>query len=143
MLETALSTSSGKMQYDAYPILTGIPMTQAACMGMATQSAQYGLSPQAMWPVARSTALPSGEVYHEVQYGQTLWALAIQYETTISEIKRLNHLSSEVIAPDQKLLIKTGATQPAPALPFPSPFATQTFFQTLTATPTLTPAATA
>ncbi|MFZ5910479.1 MAG: LysM peptidoglycan-binding domain-containing protein [Chloroflexota bacterium] len=127
VLETALSTSSGKMQYDAYPILTGIPMTQAACVGMITQAAQYGLSPQEMLPVTRNTALPGGEVFHEVQYGQTLWTLAIQYDTTIAEIKRLNNLSSEVIAPGQKLLIKTSATQPAPAslTPPPSPVATQ------------------
>lgn len=121
VLETALSTSSGMMQYDAYSILTGIPLTQAACVGMITQAAQYGLSSQDMLPVTRSTALPGGEVYHEVKYGQTLWTLAIQYDTTIAEIKRLNNLASEVIAPGQKLLVKTGATQPAPDPLTPSP----------------------
>ena len=114
VLETAWSTSSGQMQSDAYPILTGIPQTQTACMGMATEAAQYGLLPQGIAPVIRSTALPNGDVIHEVQYGQTLWSLAIQYKTTIAEIKRLNHLSSDVISPKQKLLIRTGATQPAP-----------------------------
>ncbi len=146
VLETALSTNSGKMQYDAYPILTGIPMTQAACIGLATQAAQYGLSPQDMLPVTRNTALPGGEVFHEVQYGQTLWTLAIEYDTTIAEIKRLNNLSSEVIAPGQKLLIKTGATQPAPAslTSPPSLVATQTYPVALASpvAPTLTQVAT-
>ncbi len=119
VLETAWSTSSGQMQYDAYAILTGIPQTQTACYGMATESAQYGLLPQDVAPVFRSTALPNGDVIHEVKYGQSLWFLAIQYKTTIAEIKRLNHLSSNVISPGQKLLIKTGATQPAPGAKSP------------------------
>jgi len=113
VLETALSTGSGQMQNVSYPILTGIPQTQTACYGMYTQAAQYGLSPQDMLPVMRNTALPNGDVIHEVKYGQTLWTLAIQYGTTIAEIKRLNHLPSDVISPGQKLLICTGATQPA------------------------------
>ncbi len=128
VLETAMSTSSGQMQYDAYPILTGIPQTQTACYGMSTQAAIYGLSPQAMMPVLRNTALPNGDVIHEVKYGQTLWTLAIQYGTTIAEIKRLNRLNSDVISPGMKLLIKIGATQPAPdpRTPSPSPVPTRT-----------------
>ena len=119
VLETAWSTSSGQMQYDAYPILTGIPQTQTACYGIYTQAATYGVSPEEMLPVTRNTALPNGDVIHEVKYGQALWTLAIQYDTTIAEIKRLNHLSSNVISPGQKLLIKTGATQPAPGAKSP------------------------
>jgi uncharacterized protein YkwD len=129
VLETAFSTSSGQMQYDAYPILTGIPQTQAACYGMYTEAAKNGLLPQDMLPVYRNTALPGGEVIHEVKYGQTLWTLAIQYGTTIAEIKRLNRLSSDVIAPGMKLLILTGATQPPPdpRTPSPTPVPTRTF----------------
>ena len=128
VLETALSTSSGQMQYDAYPILTGIPQTQTACYGIYTQAAEYGVSPQEMLPVSRNTAMPNGDVYHEVKYGQALWTIAIQYDTTILEIKKLNRLSSDVISPGMKLLVKTGATQPAGTpSPSPSPLATQTF----------------
>jgi len=41
----------------------------------------------------------------------------------------LNHLSSDVIFPGQKLLIKTGATQPPPdpRTPSPTPVPTRTF----------------
>ena len=129
VLETALSTSSGQMQYDAYPILTGIPQTQSACYGMYTQAATLGVSINDILPVTRNTAMPNGDVYHEVKYGQALWTLAIQYNTTSAEIKRLNHLSSDVIFPGQKLLIKTGATQPPPdpRTPSPTPVPTRTF----------------
>lgn len=116
VLETALSTASGQMQYDAYPILTGIPQTQAACYGMYTQAATMGVSVDQMLPVLRNTAMPNGDVYHEVQYGQTLWSVAIQYGTTIEQIRRLNNLPlTPVIYPGQKLLIQKNATQPAPA----------------------------
>jgi hypothetical protein len=142
VLETALSTSSGQMQYDAYPILTGIPQTQTACYGIYTQAATYGVSPEEMLPVTRNTALPNGDVIHEVKYGQALWTLAIQYDTTIAEIKRLNHLSSDVISPGQKLLIKTGATQPAPGTGMPpTAAATQNSFVVTPVSRTPTPSA--
>lgn len=117
VLETALSTGSGQMQYDAYPILTGIPQTQAACYGVYTQAATMGVSVDQMLPVRRNTARPDGDVIHEVQYGQTLWSIAIQYGTTIEQIRRLNNLPpTPMIYPGQKLLIQKNATQPAPAV---------------------------
>ena len=114
VIETALQTASGKMQYDAYPILTGIPQTQTAYSGMATLAAKNGLPPQYSLPVKVSTAQPNGDVVHVVQYGQTLWSIAITYHTTIKQIQSLNHLSSIVIIDGQKLLVVKGATQPVP-----------------------------
>jgi LysM repeat protein len=114
VLETALRTKSGQMQHTAYPILTSIPVTQAACMGWVTQNAQYGDLSQYSVPVALSTARPDGDVVHEVKYGQTLWSLAIEYKVTIQQIKRLNNLSDDTIIPGWKLLIQKMATQPVP-----------------------------
>lgn len=114
VLETALQTNSGKMQSTAYDILTGIPATQAACIGLSTQDAEYSNLSQYSIPVAMSTARPDGDVIHEVKYGQTLWSIAIQYSTTIERIKRLNNLTSNTIVPGWTLLIQKGATQPVP-----------------------------
>jgi uncharacterized protein YkwD len=114
VLETALQTNSGKMQSTAHDILTGIPATQAACIGLSTQDAEYGNLSQYSIPVAMSTARPDGDVIHEVKYGQTLWSIAIQYSTTIAQIKRLNNLTSDTIVPGWTLLIQKGATQPVP-----------------------------
>jgi uncharacterized protein YkwD len=115
VLETALSTASGQMQYEAAAIMTGIPMTVTACYGEATQYAANSLLPQYSIPVARATALPSGEVIHEVKYGQALWSIAIQYGTTIDNLRRLNNLpATPVIYPGQKLIVQKNATQPAP-----------------------------
>ena len=123
VLETALSTPSGQNQGTAQDILTGIPMTEAACMGWATQSAELGPLAQYSIPVALSTALPDGDVVHEVKYGQTLWSIAIEYKTTIEQLKRFNGLVGDTVIPGWKLLVQKGATQPAPPTPtfIPSP----------------------
>jgi LysM repeat protein len=117
VLETAYSTPSGRNQSTASGILTGIPMTQSACMGWSTQSAEMGSLAQYSVPVALSTARPDGDVVHEVKYGQSLWSIAIQYKTTIAELKRLNGLTDDTVLQGWKLLVQKGATQPAPASP--------------------------
>lgn len=114
VLETALQTTSGQMQYEAAAILTGIPMTVTACSGGATQYASDSKLPQYSIPVIRSTALPDGDVIHEVKYGQTLWSIAIQYGTTMEQIRKLNHLFTDVIQPGQNLVVMHSATQTAP-----------------------------
>lgn len=113
VLETAFSTPSRKHQGTAYEILTAIPVTQAACMGLRTPGAGYDMSQYSI-PVALSTARPDGDVVHEVKYGQTLWSIAIEYKTTIEQLKRLNNLSDDTVIPGWKLLVKKGATQPVP-----------------------------
>ena len=115
VVETALQTKSGQMQSDASVYLTGIPMTQAAYSSMATLAAENGLLPQNVAPVFINTALPDGNVYHEVKYGQTLWSIAISYGATIKQIQQLNGISDTNLRTGQKLLVLKGATQPAPA----------------------------
>lgn len=134
VLETALSTPSRRHQGTAYDILTSVPMTQAACMGWSTPGSGYVDLSQYSVPVALSTARPDGDVVHEVKYGQTLWSIAIEYGTTIEQLKRLNNLQDDTVVSGWKLLVKKGATQPAPPTP--------TFIlhsQIQMATPTLTP----
>lgn len=114
VLETAWQTRSGQMQSDAYPILTGIPMTQSAYVVDATQAAINGAASQYSIPVAVNTAMPNGEVYHEVEYGQSMWSIAITYHTTIRQIQQLNHLQTTDINVGEKLLVIKGATPSAP-----------------------------
>jgi len=144
VLETALQTRSGLMQYGASAMLTGIVQTQAAYSGMETFAAEHGLSPQYLVPIAISTARPDGDVVHEVQYGQSLWSLSDMYHISVDEIKRLNGLIDDTVVPGWKLLIQKSATQPAPPTPtfiLNTPNQTQAAFPTLTltATPILTP----
>lgn len=142
VLETALKTPTNQHQSPAYAILTNIPVTQAACLGAATLNADGSISQYSI-PVAVSTALPDGDVIHEVKYGQTLWSIAIQYNTTIEQLKRLNNLTTDVIAPGWKLLVQKGATQPAPSSAVEMTITSQTptnqISPTFTATPSSTP----
>jgi LysM repeat protein len=133
VLETALQTKSGQMQYDAYPILTAIAGGGSA--GNADSSV-----PQYIIPVKRSTARPDGNVIHKVQYGQSLWSIAVTYNTTIDQIRAWNNLGeSTEIYDGQILLVQMRATQPPP--PTITPLATVTPFyaETPTARSTLPP----
>jgi LysM repeat protein len=127
VLETALQTASGEMQYDAYEILTAI--AGGGSVGDVDSSV-----PQYIIPVKRSTARPDGNVIHKVQYGQSLWSIAVTYNTTIDQIRAWNNLGETTeIYDGQVLLVQMGATQPPPTTrtPLPSP---TSFFKTATPT---------
>ena len=145
VLETALRTKSGLMQYGASDILTGIVQTRDANSAIETMAAESGLPPQYSVPVAISTARPDGDVVHVVQYGQTLWSLAEMYKVPIEQIKRLNGLVDDNIIPGWKLLIQKAATQPPPMTDKPLVLITPTETQYPTAIPfhTTTPSPTA
>jgi len=107
-VDCAAVTGSGQMQSSAASILTTVP-------GNAQAGADAGIS-QFMVPVSKNTARPGGDVIHKVQYGQTLWSIAIEYGTTIKNIQALNNLGEDlVVYQGQELLVLKGATQPAPA----------------------------
>jgi len=109
-VDCAAVTGSGQMQGNASSILTSIP-------GGNTQ-----VISQYMIPVVKSTARPDGDVMHKVQYGQTLWSIAIEYGTTIKNLQALNNLGEDlVIFQGQELLVGKGATQPAPPSPTIAP----------------------
>ncbi|GAB4538127.1 MAG: hypothetical protein Fur002_01080 [Anaerolineales bacterium] len=123
-VDAAAATNSGQMQSQAAEILTSLPPDSNAA----------GVS-QYIVPVEVSAAQPNGEVYHVVQYGQTLWAIAIAYDTKIKEIQALNNLGESIVVQQgQKLLVKRNATPPPP----PSPTAT-IFVTTTPALLTVTP----
>ena len=93
-------------------------------------------------PVIQSTPNASGEVFHEVQYGQSLWQLAISYGVKIDDIKRLNGLFDNSIYPGNKLLIKIQET-PTPAPPTATAIPPTTVAPTATRTITPLPSSTA
>ena len=62
-------------------------------------------------PIPASTSAPSQtqsqviQQNHVVQPGETLLAIANQYQVTVEEIQAANNLSNELIRPDQRLII--------------------------------------
>jgi uncharacterized protein YkwD/LysM repeat protein len=126
-LDCAAVTGSGQMQGSAASILTKVPGTDTAG-GNSLGISQY------MVPVVMSTAMPNGDVRHKVQYGQSLWSIAIKYGTTIRQIQALNNLGGDsTVYQGQVLLVQKGATQPAPATPTALPKPTITSTQSPTA----------
>jgi uncharacterized protein YkwD len=114
VIETALQTRSGQQQSGARDFLTRLP-------GILNGTTSINGTPvplsegQYIIPVTRNTARPDGDVLHEVQYGQSLWSIAITYGTTIEQIQRLNNLGTDnTVYERQLLLVQKGATQPAP-----------------------------
>jgi len=104
-VDTAAATSSGQQQENAATVLTSVPSGSSGSSGIS----------EFMVPVTLSTARPDGNVYHKVQYGQSLWSIAIAYGTTIKSIQALNNLGdSQTVYQGQELLVQTGATQSAP-----------------------------
>lgn len=91
--------------------------------------------PEIIIPVSVSTPDADGNVFHEVRFGQTLWQIAITYETTIEEIKRLNNLFDNNIYPGNVLLIRTGV-QALSVTPAVSAVPASTSTALPTATPT-------
>jgi len=61
-------------------------------------------------PITKNTPDADGLIYHEVQYGQTLWAIAVEYDVRIDDIRMLNNLGSTTdIYQGERLLVKKGA----------------------------------
>lgn len=107
----------------ALPTSSGVPQAYTPAAGEPT------IGPYSpgdfIVPVVTSTPNQTGQVYHEVQYGQTLWAIAIAYGVKIDQIRTLNNLGEGTdIYQGDKLLILTGAPTPLP--PTPTPFLSPT-----------------
>jgi uncharacterized protein YkwD len=110
-----VSTSGGMTYYtlDA-GLASGSPVSYTAPVGANIGAPGTAFVSEFMQPVQISSPDETGAIYHEVQFGQTLWTLAITYKTTVEQIKLLNQLSSIDIYGGQKLLIKRVST-PAPS----------------------------
>jgi LysM repeat protein len=99
-------------------------------------------TPEPFSGIQTVTPAADGSVIHTVQDGESLNLIATAYGITVDEIKQLNNLSSDLIQPGDKLLIRTVSTAT------PTLEATQTPTQPLptstrrpTRTPTLQPPA--
>lgn len=140
VIDCALPTNSGLPQQSPGTVAAGAPTLASAG--------------SVIFPVVVATPNGDGDVFHDVKAGQSLWQIAISYETKIDEIKRLNNLYDDNIYPGSRLLIREGiivsAATPVVATmaavlstptDHPTTAATQGF-QTVTASPVKTPVTT-
>jgi LysM repeat protein len=109
--------------------------------GYAGDVAQQAPSPTPLFimPVVTVTPMPDGSMIHEVQPGQSLWAIAIAYGVKIADLVNLNKSLSPanpVIYTGQKIIVR------GTSLPSLTPTVTDTPFPvTRTSTLTRTPRA--
>jgi len=133
-----VSVVDGRVYYVidcARPSTSGAPL---ASTSVVESGAAVPANESALYPVILSTPNSSGDVIHEVQAGQTLWQIAISYNVTIDNIKRLNNLVDNNIYPGNLLLIKKEVPPtPAPTLETVTPELTSTLIPFATAVPTL------
>ncbi len=67
--------------------------------------------PQIIVPVKIATPDADGRIYHVVQTGQTLWAIAIAYKITINDLRTWNNMSaSSPLLVGKKLFIPSSNT---------------------------------
>lgn len=132
-----VAINNGKVFYvidAALPTTSAAPQASNDSVGGVTPL-PVSSPPGIIYPVTVSTPNANGELIHEVKPGQSLWLIAIGYETKIDEIKSLNNLVDNDIFPGEKLLIKSGtAVMVVPA--------TETLTQLATATLTRLPTST-
>lgn len=103
-VDTAAATGSGQPQESAAGVLTSVPGGSSGSSGVS----------DFMVPVTVNTPNPDGTVKHKVQYGQSLWSIAIAYGTTIKNLQALNGMGeNQTVYQGQELLVMIGATQPA------------------------------
>jgi uncharacterized protein YkwD/LysM repeat protein len=93
----------------ARPTTGGLPQAYTPNPGDSSSTESFAPS-DFIVPITVSTPDESGMVYHEVQYGQSLWAIAIEYGVKIDEIRALNNLGpgTEIYQGD-KLLVRKDA----------------------------------
>src|SRR5699024_7961873 len=77
-------------------------------------------------PSKPTTKAPSTRTNYTVKSGDILTYMARQYKTSVSELKKLNHLKSDLIYAGQKLKVKGSSSSSKPTTPTPSTAATYT-----------------
>jgi uncharacterized protein YkwD len=138
-----VSIANGRVYY---VIDAALPNTGQAPQGMTSVVSGGSSIPGNEAPISvvvMSTPNQNGEVTHEVQPGQTLWRIAIEYDVKIDDIKKLNDLIDNNIYPGDMLLIKRVAavthtlTVPTTLTPTSKSILTGTSIPALVLSPTM------
>jgi uncharacterized protein YkwD len=123
---------------------SAIPASSSPVVSSGDPFASTTGTPSTLQPLATNTVTEDGTVYHIVQPNEALWSIALAYETTIAELKRLNRLVTDDIYEGQRLVIsrqevETPTPQPSITVTLGIPTSTATFPVTPSSTPTSTP----
>ena len=65
-------------------------------------------------PSERSDGASGVDTYHTVETGESLWAIAREYGTSVSRVRELNNLRGSGLQPGERLLVKRGGGSASP-----------------------------
>lgn len=82
---------------------TGAPGIETASLDSATGGDTVLLAQAGMSPANVGAVVPAAARYHKVGSGDTLFALASRYDTSVADLKRINGLSGDSIRVGQSL----------------------------------------
>lgn len=74
------------------------------------------VAPVEPFPGDPDPAAPSGAETHVVRAGETLFRIALRYDTTVDDIRRLNGIDGDQIEVGQRLVVGRGAGRVGPAI---------------------------
>lgn len=120
LIETGFGTS---------PVDSKVMLEQMDAYAKAASEAIYNTSIQEVVKTQQQSSIAG---YHVVKSGDTLWAIANEYGTTVAKLKEWNKLSGDTIFPGQSLEVQ-GADLPLPK-PAPKPASTPVAKTTSTVT---------
>lgn len=114
--EAGVGVATGQGQ-NFYVLVMGSPGSRNDDpAGAPRQNAQ----PLVVTPIEISPPDADGSVVHEVQEGQTAWAIAARYNVPLGELLWLNNLSDQpLLHPGDRLTIRLGEGQTPPPTPTP------------------------
>ena len=92
----------------------------AAVTSSAPTSPPPTQPPVQLPPFVMPTPDASGTVIYIVQPGDSLWRIAANAGLTLDELKAMNGLTSNIISPGQRLILKTGAAPAEPTASLPA-----------------------
>ena len=95
----------------APPVSGGEPIPDRPTPAPPGRAPSLSAPPDA--PPARGPA--AGGLVHVVGPGETLFRIALRYDTSVAELRRLNGIAGDQIEPGQRLVVGAAGTGPAPA----------------------------
>ena len=96
-----------------YYVLQAAYVAGKACGTYQSSGSGTGSSsvPQVITPVKLATPDKDGRIYHGIEAGQTLWAIAIAYKITVQDLETWNNISRETpLHVGQRLFIPSADT---------------------------------